>query len=66
MVQLLPEKNVVTKRAAVFAVRTCSLFLLLCFVLLLTGCAGMSSMNSDDREIFYGGWGNPNSSPRIQ
>jgi hypothetical protein len=63
MVQSLTGKNVVSKSATVFTVRMCSLFLLLFSVLLLTGCANLSS---DDREIFYSGWANPNSSPRTQ
>jgi len=63
MVQSLTGRNVVSKSAAVFTVRMCSLFLLLSFALLLTGCANLSP---DDREIFYSGWANPNSSPRTQ
>ena len=53
------------KRVArrVFTMRMCSLFLLMSSALLLTGCA---TANSDERAIFYSGWGNPNSKPLLQ
>jgi hypothetical protein len=51
------------KRVAVFAVRMCLLFLFVSSALLLTGCANLSS---DDRDVFYSGWRDPNSNPLIQ
>ena len=62
MVQPSTGKNIVSK-SAVFAVRMCSLFVLLSSTLLLTGCA---SVSPDERAIFYSGWGNPNNSALIQ
>jgi len=63
MIQSSVEKNVISKNAAVFAVRVGLLLLLISSALLVTGCA---SVSSDDRETFYSGWANPNSKPPVQ
>jgi len=58
MVQSSNGKNVVSKRAALVAVRMGLLFLLTVSALLVTGC---STVSPEDRRFFYSGWVDPNS-----
>lgn len=63
MVQTPNGRNVVSKSAAVFAVRMGLLILLTASALLATGC---STVSPEDRRFFYSGWVDPNSPVPMQ